>query len=65
MALAAAPFGAPGLCSDWGIISLTTHSQHRTYSIEESRARSCTLNAPSGLAGAASNPRPQLRPTGR
>ena len=34
MALAAAPFGAPGLCSDWGIISLTTHSQHRTYSIK-------------------------------
>ena len=30
MALATAPFGAPG--SDWGMISLTTHPQHRTSS---------------------------------
>ena len=64
MALAAAPFGAPGLCSDWGIISLTTHSQHRTYSIKSSRPKlhpQCAVRVGRGCI----NPRPQLRPTGR
>ena len=62
MALATAPFGAPGLYSDWGRISLRAPTAPHMLETRVSRRK---LIAPSGLAEAASDPRPQLRRTGR